>query len=53
MPIPTHNSTQIAYIGATTRIDTVTYLLDNVPVAVLTLGYDGSDRLITTTLTQS
>ncbi len=35
----------IAYVGASTDIDTVTYKLAGSTVAVLTMTYDGSDRL--------
>lgn len=36
----------ITYVGATTDIDTVTYKLASVTVAVLTMSYDGSNRLV-------
>lgn len=35
----------LTYVGATTKIATVTYKLATVTVATLTLSYDGSDRL--------
>lgn len=35
----------IAYVGATTDVDTVTYKLGGVTVAVTTFSYDGSNRL--------
>lgn len=39
------DETVIAYVGATTDIDTVTYKLTGSTVATLTLSYDGSNRL--------
>lgn len=39
------DETAITYVGATTRINTVTYKLATATVAVLTMSYDGSDRL--------
>lgn len=35
----------IAYVGATDKIDTITYKLSGVTQAVQTFSYDGSDRL--------
>jgi hypothetical protein len=36
----------IAYVGATTDINTVTYKLAGTTVATLTMSYDGSNRLV-------
>lgn len=40
------DETVMTYVGATTDISTVTYKLATVTVAVLTMSYDGSNRLI-------
>lgn len=40
------DETVITYVGASTRIDTVTYKLATVTVQTLTMSYDGSDRLV-------
>ncbi len=39
------DETVTTYVGATTKINTVTYKLATVTVATLTMSYDGSDRL--------
>ena len=41
-----HDEIVTTYVGATTKINTVVYKLATATVATLTLGYDGSDRLI-------
>ena len=40
-----HDEVITTYVGATTRISTVTYRLATVTVLTLTFSYDGSDRL--------
>ena len=34
-----------SYVGSTTKLDTVIYKLSSSTVAILTFGYDGSDRI--------
>lgn len=49
-----HDYQEITYVGVTTRIDTVTFKSGGsggTTVAVLTMGYDGSDRLTSVTKT--
>ncbi len=44
-----YDNIELAYVGITTKIDTVTYKLGITTVATLTMVYDGSDRLTSVT----
>lgn len=49
--IPPYDEIDITYVGATEDIDTVVYKNGGVPVATLTLSYDGNNRLNNVTRT--
>ncbi len=47
-----HDEVVTTYVGATSKIDTVTYKLASATVKTLTFSYDGSDRLTGVVATQ-